>query len=431
MLGGSHPAGDATRGLLMAAVWLVGMGGGYALGWRPAELHFIVVIGMLSVVISVIGRTRPLAAIVAVGLVAYSPVWSFDAPELRTIPLVLVAYAAARAGAPRRAAIPMLVVVSLGSLLPYIPFGDTDLVEYLRALTLFDPSTRILAAATVVAAYLLGAAARTQAEQLDELRRRNAELVRLRAADQERIAAEERTHIAREIHDVVAHHIAAIVVRAQAAAHLGFRRPADAGSAVGEQRQADLQQTVEGIAVSGQEALAAMRRVVRVLRSDDDVPLARTATSVTSALDEVLDRVRTAGLAVDVDPDPAPADMLSDLPDVVQFALIRIVQESLSNVLLHSRAERASVTLERGAAELIVTITDRGASGPQPRAPFPLTDRDGEGDGVRGMRERVAAVGGTVEAGPVDSGWRVVARLPLAIAGERAGEPAPRLAVTA
>lgn len=402
----------------MGLLWVVAMVAGYTLGWRPAELHFVVTLAALSVTVTVIGRTRPLTAIIAVGVVALSPVWSYDAPELRSIPLAIVAYAAARTGAPRLAAIPMLSVITVASLLPFIPMGDFDFTGYLQQLTLYDPSLRILAGVTIAAAYLLGAAARTQAEQLDELQRRNAELLRLREADRERIAAEERTHIAREIHDVVAHHIAAIVVRAQAAAHLGFRRPAAADSAAGEQRQAELQRTVEGIAVSGQEALAAMRRVVRVLRTDGEAP-SRTATTFATSLDEVAVRLRDAGLEIELDVRTPQADA-SPLPEVVEFAVIRIVQESLSNVLLHSRAERASVSVIADADAVVVTIDDDGASGHAPREPFPAADRDGTGDGVRGMRERAEALGGSLVAGPTDAGWRVRAELPVA----RAAVPA-------
>ena len=84
-------------------------------------------------------------------------------------------------------------------------------------------------------------------------------------------------------------------------------------------------------------------------------------------------------------------------------AAYRIVQESLTNVLRHADAEQASVTVRSADGELVVSVTDRGQGG------HPA----GDGTGIRGMRERTAALGGTFEAGPTADGFRVEARLPL------------------
>src|SRR5690606_19934068 len=219
------------------------------------------------------------------------------------------------------------------------------------------------------------------------LRRRNDELARLRRADAARIAAEERTAIARDIHDVVAHHVAGMVIKAQAA------------DRVAESRPEELRETVRWIAASGQEALTAMRQVVRVLRTGDE-PVA--TPEFADSLASIVDRVRGVGLDVAVE---APAELR--LERAQQEVLLRIAQESLTNVMLHSSARAVTLAVAADAGGVSIIIEDRG----EPVVGRLL--RRGGGFGVDGMRERAHSLGGTLDAGPrPDGGWRVAARLP-------------------
>jgi signal transduction histidine kinase len=99
----------------------------------------------------------------------------------------------------------------------------------------------------------------------------------------------------------------------------------------------------------------------------------------------------------------------AELPPVVDLAAYRVVQESLTNVVRHAGTARATVRVAFGPADLVVEVTDDGAGGPRAAA-----HPDGGGHGIAGMRERVAALGGELQAGPrPDGGFRVLARLPL------------------
>ena len=119
-------------------------------------------------------------------------------------------------------------------------------------------------------------------------------------------------------------------------------------------------------------------------------------------LDELGESLRTAGIEVDLDVDPATAA----LPASVTSTGYRIVQEALTNVVRHASGSHARVRVTRGDDTLVIEVQDDG-SGAESAAP------PGAGQGVRGMRERAQAAGGTLEAGPqAGGGWRVVATLP-------------------
>jgi signal transduction histidine kinase len=222
-----------------------------------------------------------------------------------------------------------------------------------------------------------------QQQIAEDLNRQNAELIALRASERERVAIEVRTAIARDIHDVVAHHVAAMVVTAQAADRVADRDPAL------------LRTTVRAIAVEGNEALAAMRQVVQVLRQRPN-----SDRSFETALRELTDRLGTSGRRVTV------SGEIAGTTEIVRDAVLRIVQESLTNVLLHSDAEHISVSFATTGSDIEVRVEDRG----QRSETTPPTHA---GNGIRGMRERARALGGQLSAGPrAEGGWTVRAVLP-------------------
>ena len=204
----------------------------------------------------------------------------------------------------------------------------------------------------------------------------------------------ERLELARELHDVVAHHVAGIVVQAQAARIAAVKRPDT------------LDATLDGIESAGKDALAAMRRVVSLLRDPGD---AGGVTPGPEQLSDLVSRFAGRGPAVQLSlPDPGQPPW----PPEVTTTVHRIVQEALTNVILHA-PDAASVTVNVGddPSGVTVEVSDDGRrrmlSGSPLFAP-------GGGHGLTGMRERAEALGGTLRAGPgPDGGWIVAAKLPL------------------
>jgi signal transduction histidine kinase len=258
------------------------------------------------------------------------------------------------------------VVVSIA------PFAD-DAAE-LVSLVIRNVALCLLALA-------IGDVARSRREAVERL-------LSAREADARRRLGEERLRIARDVHDVVAHAMVAINVQAGVAAHLIDRDPQQAQSALRDIK-----------ATSG-EALTNLRAALGVLRAGEDGAPVAPATGLHD-LEELAGRLRAAGVRVDVE----VAD-IADVPTAVQTAGYRIVQEALTNVLRHANATAARVSVAREDGALRVEVVDDGL-GAGARGP------GGSGNGVRGMRERAAALSGTLESGPADPrGWRVLARLP-------------------
>ncbi len=204
-----------------------------------------------------------------------------------------------------------------------------------------------------------------------------------------RAVSEEQARIARELHDVIAHSVSVIIVQAAAADDVFERRP--------EQARAALQ----AIEHSARDALGELRRLLGAVRTGD-----AGETGPAPGLDrveELAEPLRAGGLDVVVRRE-GPA---ATLPAGVDVSAYRIVQEALTNTLRHAQATRADVTLRYAGDAVEVEICDdgRGASAGGP---------SGSGNGLVGMRERVALLGGTLEAGSLPGrGYRVHARLPL------------------
>jgi len=229
------------------------------------------------------------------------------------------------------------------------------------------------------------------AGEVARVSRERATTARLARSETERRQVnEERLRIARELHDVVAHHISLINVQAGVALHLVDRRPEQAQTALAAIKDAS------------KEALVELRALVGVLR-DEAEAAPRSPASTLSSLDALLERSGHTGLTVrkQVGGDVGP------LPASVELAAFRIVQEAITNIVRHSGARHADVRLDYGTRVLTVQVTDDGIGG----------TRIGslqEGSGIRGMRERAAALGGTLTLEASGSGGMLLrARLPL------------------
>ncbi len=220
--------------------------------------------------------------------------------------------------------------------------------------------------------------------------------------DARRRLDEERLRIARELHDVVAHTMATINVQAGVAAHVLPTRPEAAA------------ESLQAIKTASKEGLRELRAILNVLRQADDADPTQPAPG-TAQLEALIAGASRAGLETTftVTGEPVP------LPAAVDMTAYRIVQESLTNTIRHAGPATAAVWLGYQHDELCIDVTDTGRG-------QPVTAGPGGGHGLAGMRERAAAVGGTVETGTGPAGgYRVAARLPL---GSRLADPPPALA---
>jgi len=196
-----------------------------------------------------------------------------------------------------------------------------------------------------------------------------------------RAVAEERARIARELHDILGHSVSIMVVQAGAAAQAVEDDPAF------------VRRALEAIRETGSQSLEEVRRVVALLREDDDATLAPQPGL--AQVPELVAQARADGIRVDFAELGDPAGLSAGQ----ELSVYRIVQEALTNIRKHAPGARARVELryEQGAAEVVVT--DDGDARPVVAA---------GGHGLVGMRERVGIYGGTLAAGPdAGGGWRV------------------------
>ncbi|MFJ1593232.1 sensor histidine kinase [Kitasatospora albolonga] len=282
---------------------------------------------------------------------------------------------------PRRAVAALLISMAL------------SLVLALRTPPL--PHAGLIASAVVfVTALALGTALRSVRLARDDL----VVQVELTAEERSRrTLLEERQRIARELHDVVAHHMSVISIQAQVAPHL-VKDPSD-----------ELKENLTGIRENALEALAELRRVLGVLRSEE-APAGSTRHTPQPTLDRLGDlvaTVRSAGAAVALSTTGEPRP----LPPGVELSAYRIVQEALSNVMRHAPGASARVEIGHRATGLTVRVTNTPPD--RPAAPSP-----GPRHGLLGMRERTTMLGGDLATGPTpEGGWEVTAILPTTDTG--------------
>ncbi len=238
-----------------------------------------------------------------------------------------------------------------------------------------------------LAALAIGDTVRSRRELREARRERDLRIVQEREQESLRRLADERLRIARDLHDTVAHALVAINIRAGVAAHLHETDDPDGA-------------LTDIMAVSA-EALNDLRATLGLLREADD-PAPTAPTLDLASMTQLLDRANASGLDAnaEVELNGHP------IPTAVGQAGFRIVQEALTNVLRHAAAAHAVVELRVVGDALHVDVTDDGSN-------RVAGSRSTEGHGLRGMRERAAALGGAVSAGPAERGWRVHALLPL------------------
>ena len=293
---------------------------------------------------------------------------------------------------PRQISIPGLGICLIGSAVAVARWAPAGL----SVLNWLLVGAMTFAGPTLVA-WVLGDSMRYRRAYYASLEDRAARLERERDAQAQIAAAAERARIARELHDVIAHNVSVMVVQADGASYALDSSPDRARQALGN------------IASTGRQALAEMRRMLGVLRSDDAGTGVGPLPGI-SQLGDLLEQTRATGLPVSLTVQGVPAP----LPGGLALAAYRIVQESLTNTRKHGGpGARAEVLLRYCEDGLVLRITDDGHGA--------AAAADGAGHGLTGMRERVALYHGSLQAGPQPGGgYQVTVTLPAG-AGVAAG----------
>jgi signal transduction histidine kinase len=299
--------------------------------------------------------------------------------ELLNLPVIVALYTVARHGDRRRTVVTGAVAAAVSGAVALEVGRDVVNPQGMPLLEMIWPLLPLL----------LGEVVRTRGELLREYAERAARA----EADREREAARrvraERARIARELHDIVAHTVSGMTVQAGLALDALDRKPEVAREAMRQVR------------ASGKEAVRELRTTLAVLREE---PGSTAPAPQLAQLEELAERATADGVRVSLHREPPGA--LPAVPAAVQLAAYRIVQEALTNVVRHSGARHAAVSVTAARGRLLVEVVDDG----------PPHDPPGAGGfGLIGMRERAAAVGGELEYGPRSAGgFRVRAALPAA-----------------
>jgi signal transduction histidine kinase len=333
----------------------------------------------LAVLPLVARRAFPLKALIAtcLGMLGVGVVGDADQSTFVLLLGLLVAtYSVAAHAGPRRALIGAAVVVLVTVVFESLTFVEKTLVDV------------IVPALFLGGAWFVGKEVHRQRQWAAEAAEHSALLARTQRLEVCAAITAERTRIARELHDVVAHAVSAMGIQAGAA-----RRTLASGQDA--QKQALLH--VERL---GREALDEMQRMLGVLRTDDGDQGIGPLPDLTQVHALAVD-ARNAGLAVVLDMEGE----LDHLSPGVELTVYRIVQEALTNVRKHAQAGTVHVTITRYGDRLDVTVLDDGTG---------VTGEPEAGNGLIGMRERVAIHDGALYAGPGDRrGFRLQVQLPV------------------
>lgn len=329
-------------------------------------------------------RSVPWLALLLSGLAAsFYAIQKFP-PAFTTLAPMIALYSVAAYAKRRHTAILAAVVAAGVIAVPIFAFsGDVRWV-----------GETVGTVALLIAAALLGEAARNRREYIAEVEKRAMEAERTREEEALRRVDEERMRIAREVHDIVAHSLSIVTVQAAAAEAVLDKDPAQARESIGHIRQ------------TGREALRELRSMLDVLRTGEgDSPL--TPSFDLKHLQQLIDRVGESGLVVKLQ----VSGDLDAVPAYASVSAYRLVQESLTNVVRHAQATLVTVDISIAERELRITVADNGRGAPENAIVS-------GGHGIQGMRERVEALGGTFAARTLgEQGFGVSATIPFSRSG--------------
>jgi signal transduction histidine kinase len=278
----------------------------------------------------------------------------------------------------------VLTEVSLGAGLLFYVTSERILVDKVHSL---------LAAGAI---WFVADSVRERRRYLAGLAEQAAQRQRAEAERSRQAVREERVRIARELHDVVAHSLGVVTVQAGVGRRIGAAAPAEALRAL------------RAVEVTGRSALEELRRILGLLRDDDAQRPSLAPAPGIGDLAELAEVVRAAGTPVSL----AVTGDVAALPPAAGLTVYRIIQEALTNVVKHAGGAAAAVRVAAGPDGVRIAVRNDGC----PHAPGPvLADPAVAGQhGIVGMRERAAAFGGTLDAGPrPGGGFQVTAFLPV------------------
>ncbi|MBC9733307.1 sensor histidine kinase [Nocardioides sp. zg-578] len=349
-------------------------------GERSVDLWAIVLLGAVSAPL-LVRRRWPIPVALAV-LAVSTPYHLLDYPHEATMAASLVAaFTAARYSEPQRRAVAALVAVGAVTV-PVVADEASG-----------APGDALLGLGWLLVAFFAGLAVRFRQDWNASV---TARLEQERADEVERRVAEERVLIAAELHDVLAHGLAVANVQASVAAHLIDQLPRRADAPLRE-----LSSTLHHLSDTSRATLHELRAILDILHGGEAEPT--EPAPQLGELQRLVDMAEAAGVRVDVE----AAGLPEELPSTVSVVAYRIVQESLTNVIRHSAAERATVRLRQDDHRLRIAVVDPGPARPDPTV-------TSAGFGIVGMTGRAQAVGGELCAGPGESGgFEVRASLPL------------------
>jgi signal transduction histidine kinase len=330
---------------------------------------------VLALALPLVIRARAPVIAFAIVIVAAAFQATFNSSSQLAIPLAILA---ASLAVGRYADEPVSWVAPLSLILigvSVVVFGD-------------DPASDLIFAEIVmIGVWFLGRSFRLRA-QFESAQRERAALLVKQSHEREAEAIEsERARIARELHDIVGHATSLITIRLQA-----LRRRLPAGDPTAEE--------IKSIEQDARQALSDMRRLVAVMRETDAESRLQPPPGLND-LPHLIESVRRAGFTVQSE--------IRVLPDAldpgIQLAAYRVVQEALTNSIRHSDGSLIEVAVSADQESINVVVRDNGTP----------SQRDQNGSGLVGMRERVALYGGSFSAGPAtDGGYRVRASLRIA-----------------
>ncbi|MDC2957654.1 sensor histidine kinase [Streptomyces gilvifuscus] len=357
-----------------------------------ADVALAVVVGALAVTTAAFGQDT--TAVDQALVVLSSAVLAFHRVAPRTVAVVAALCGAGyvlHAHPGPLSALPVFVAVATTASAGHRGWAAAASGVFLGAWLATGPTTHdvvertALLAGWFLCAVVAGQADRNWQAYLRQTERRALEAERTREEAALRRAGEERLRIARELHDSLTHSISIVKLQAGVAVHLAKKR--------GE----EIPPALLAIQDASGEAMRELRATLEILRSDDE-------PTGTPAL--LVERARAAGLTAELKVTGAERPLTA----TVDRAVYRIVQEALTNAARHAGPAKVNVRLDYGGDELAIRVEDDGAADPA-RPPA-------SGVGLTGMRERVTALGGTLDVGPrPEGGFAVRARLPLGEAG--------------
>jgi len=341
-------------------------------GQASAATRGLLAIGTAALVL--IRRTNPYP-LLALGVVAWA---------LMGAPWGLMVAAYTISTRPRRPRWHVVLVAALA------------VVVLVRMLAVSAVGVRLAAVVTVLVVgvpVLLGLWTRLRRDLVEHLRAEAERLEREQRIEAEQAKAQERARIAREMHDVVAHRVGLMVLHA-GALEVSLADP-EAAEQAGLVRR------------TGREALEELRSILGVLRQSEDAALLDPQPTLAD-LDRLVQQSLDAGMEVSV----RVEGERRPLPATVERTAYRLVQEALTNVHKHAAGAATAVGVRYGRERLEVAVRNaRPADGPRPGLALA-----GGGHGLLGLRERVALLGGTFQAGPrLDGGFEVCASIPVRV----------------